>query len=166
MYITGEFQSPAPVVTAIQSLAGAGLDKDSIEIFSEKPVELPEGLLDREGHTSLAAVLGGIVNGGLATGFIYYTQHDYPLITGGMPLTSGWATGVITYELAMAGAIAGTILAFLWEARLFRRRKAGAPPVLKNGSIFVQVACAPESVRTVEERLSQAGAVEISKEAA
>ena len=166
MYIRGEFESPEPLPAAVRALLAAGSDKSEIEIFSERPVELPPGLLEREGHTSLAAVLGGIANGCLATGFIYYTQHDYPLITGGMPLSSGWATGVITYELTMAGAIAGTILAFLWEAGLFRRRKAGPPPVLKNGSIFVQVACTRESAGPVEERLAQVGAVGISKEAA
>jgi hypothetical protein len=164
MFLTAEFLKPEPVASGVSALLLAGFGKDEIDIFSDKPVELPSGLLDRPGRTSLFAVLGAMINGGLATGFVFYTQHDYPLITGGMPLVSGWATGVISWELAMAGAVAGTVLAFVWQAGLLRRRKGGPPPPLKEGSIFLQVRCSEHSAATAAECLSRAGAAEIVKQ--
>ena len=61
---------------------------------------------------SLFAVLGALLGGGLTTAFIFYTKLDYPLVTGGMPLTSGWATGVVTFEFTMGGAVVGRFLRF------------------------------------------------------
>jgi hypothetical protein len=101
------------------------------------------------------------VNGGLATGFIYYTQHDYPLITGGMPLFSWWATGVITYELTMAGAVAGLVIAFLWEAGLLRRRPPA--PVLLSSSSFIRVECESDAAPAASECLTGSGAVRVDR---
>ena len=65
---------------------------------------------------SLAAVTGAITSCLLAIGFVYFTQHNYPLITGGMPLFSFWATGVVFYEMTMFGAIVTTFFWFLRKA--------------------------------------------------
>ena len=46
--------------------------------------------------------------GWLATAFVYWAQNNYKLVTGGMPIFSFWATGVITYEMTMLGAIITT----------------------------------------------------------
>ena len=161
MFLTAEFLKPEPVASGVSALLSAGFGRDQIEIYSDKPVELPKGLLDRPGRTSLLAVLGAIVSGGLATAFVFYTQHDYPLLTGGMPLVSGWATGVISWELTMAGAVAGIVLAFVWQAGLLRRRKGGPPPPLKEGSVYLQVRCTEHSATTAAECLSRAGAVKV-----
>lgn len=166
MYLTAEFSRHDPIAPAISALLSAGFGKEEIEIFSDRPVKLPKGLLDRPGRTSLVAVLGAIINGGLATAFVYYTQRDYPLHTGGIPLVSGWATGVISYELTMAGAVAGIVLAFLWEARLLHRRKGAPPPALKDGSVFVRVKCGAESAAATAQCLAQSGAFEISEQEA
>jgi hypothetical protein len=163
MFLTAEFVKPEPAADGVSALLAEGFDTNSIDIFSDRPVELVEDMLRRRSSASLVAVLGAIINGGLATGFIIYTQHDYPLVTGGMPLVSGWATGVISYELTMAGAVAGAVLAFLWEAGLFRRRK-GRPPTLKDGSIFLRVECPDDAATTVTDCLSSAGAVEITRQ--
>jgi len=166
MFLTAEFSRRDAIAPAVSALRAAGFGKEEIEIFSDRPVELPKGLLDRPGRTSLVAVLGAIINGGLATAFVYYTQRDYPLATGGLPLVSGWATGVVSYELTMAGAVAGIVLAFLWEASLLRRRKGAPPPALKDGAVFVRVKCAAESASAAAQCLTQTGALEISKQEA
>jgi IMP dehydrogenase/GMP reductase len=80
-----------------------------MDVFSEEPVEFRRGILDRPSHMSLVAVLGAIATGGLATAGVYAAQHNYRLITGGMPVFSFWGTGVITYETTMLGSVlAGT----------------------------------------------------------
>ncbi len=90
------------------------------------------------------------------------TQKSYPLATGGMPIVTLWANGIITYELTMAGAMAGVVVAFLWESRLVRRRRPAAP-VLRDGSVFVRVECGDESAPLAAECLTRTGAVEIAR---
>lgn len=161
MYLTARFDDEALVAPAVETLLEAGFAPRSIEVFSPRPVELPAGLHARRSRASLLAVVCAAINGGLATAFMFYTQHDYPVVTGGMPLRSWWATGVITYELTMAGAVAGLMIALLWEAGLLRRHKLPAP-VLDNNSVFVRVECSGEDSATAFERLRQYGAVAVT----
>jgi hypothetical protein len=164
MLLTAEFVETEAVSKAVKSLTAEGFSGDEIELFSDVPVLLPPGVLDRRSRISLMAVLGAAVNASLATAFIYYTQHNYPIVTGGMPIFTGWSIGIVTGEMVGAGAVAGTILMLLWEGRLlFRRKRSGPPPVLKPGSVFVQVSCLDgQSVRAAG-CLTKAGAVEIQE---
>lgn len=162
MYLTATFDDEALVAPAATALLEAGFEPRAIEVFSARPVELPPGLHHRPSRASLLAVLGAVINGGLATAFMFYTQHDYPLVTGGMPLRSWWATGVITYELTMAGAVAGLMLAFLWEAGLLRWRRPPAPPV-DHGSVFLRVLCSPGQASAASERLLRTGATSVEE---
>lgn len=161
MQLTARFDDEALVAPAIEGLLEAGVAPQAIEVFSPRPVELPPAFQARRSRASLLAVLGAAVNGGLATAFMFYTQHDYPIVTGGMPLRSWWATGVITYELTMAGAVAGLMIALLWEAGLLRRRRPPAP-VLDNNSVFVTVRCSGENAIAALERLRRGGAVSVT----
>jgi hypothetical protein len=160
MILTAEFLEPDSVAPAVSALLAGGFDRTNVEVFSNQPVHLPEGM-HRSSWASLAAVAGAVLNGGLATAYMYYTQRDYPLITGGMPINSIWSTGVISFEMTMAGAVAGTVLALLWEAGLLRRRRETWLPALREGSIFLQVRCADERAPAAADCLSRGGAIEI-----
>jgi len=162
MLLTAEFLTTDSVVEAVSALSTEGFAASDMELFSDRPVELPRGMLEQRSYISVMAVLGAIVNGGLATAFIFFTQHNYRLVTGGMPLISGWSTGVVSYELTMAGAVAGVALAFLWEGGfIFRKRRGAPPPALKEGSVFLRVTCSENSAIGAAQRLEQAGAVEV-----
>ena len=161
MWLTAEFLSTESAAEAVAALGAEGFSSSEIELFSDRPVELPAGMLKRRSHISLAAVLGAIINGGLATLFIFFTQRNYRLVTGGMPVISGWSTGVISYELTMAGAVAGVVLALLWEGRLLIRRKGAPPPELKEGAVYVRVECGEGVAAGAARRLEQAGAREV-----
>jgi hypothetical protein len=160
MWLTAEYADEGQLAAGVTALANAGFHSDAIEVFSLRPIDLPPGFAHRPSRASLFGVAGALINGGLATAFVYYTQHDYPLITGGMPLYSWWATGVVTYELTMAGAVAGIVLSFLWEGGLFRLRKPPAPAV-EHGSSYVRVSCSGDSAKVASECLSRSGALEI-----
>ena len=163
MLLTAEFLTADSTVQAVSALRAEGFSPNDIELFSGQPLELPQGLLERPSHISLAAVLGALISGSLATAFIFFTQHNYPLVTGGMPLVSGWSTGVISFELIMAGAVTGVVLAFLWEGRLLRR-KAAPPPVFKDGSVFLRIECPEESALRGVRCFEVAGAQNIVEE--
>ena len=125
-------------------------------------MEFPRGVLDRPSHMSVALVLGATLFGTLATAFIRWTQHDYRLVTGGMPIFSFWATGVITFEMTMLGAIVFTFGGFLWESGLVRRAKIKAPvPDVDPGAVCLRVRCRGQEAAQAEEAMRSAGAVEV-----
>src|SRR5712692_9852873 len=144
MFLTAEFGDTQSVRAAIEALKARGFQAGEIDVFSVEPVELPEGLLERPSRMSLASVGGAASFCLLAILFVRYTQYDYRVVTGGMPLFSWWATGVIFYELTMFGAIATTFLMFLFESGLLRRGRSMPAPQLAEGRIHVRVDCAPE----------------------
>jgi Protein of unknown function (DUF3341) len=162
LYLIGEFRDKAAVRTAIQTLRAGGLSSVDLDLFSEEPVEFPRGVLDRPSRMSVVSVAGAITFGSVATAFVYWSQHNYRLVTGGMPVFSFWATGVITYEMTMLGAIVSTFGWFLWESGLIRKRDKGAPvPEVDPGSICLRVRCRVEQAAVASEAMSRAGAIGI-----
>jgi len=167
LYLIGEFRQQAAVAAAVRALRESGLSPGDLDLFSEEPVELPRGLLDRPSSMSFIAVAGAITLGGLATAFVRYAQHNYPLVTGGMPLFSLWATGVITYELTMLGAMVATFAWFLWESGLIRKRDRFAPvPVVEPGAMSLRVRCSAAQVARASEIMSGAGAIQVQRKGA
>ena len=161
MWVSAKFHEPQAAGPAIVSLKRYGLGRDEIEVYSGKPLELGPGVLDRPSRMSLIAVLAGICSGSAVTAFIVYTQLDYPLVTGGMPLTSGWATGVVTFEVTMAGAIVATALMFLWESGLLRGCGRLPAPKVAAGEVVVRVQCAEEVAGPVVDSLQRSGAAKV-----
>jgi len=164
MYVTGKFREKERVIEAIRAARALGAMTVDLDVFSEEPLELPRGVLERPSRMSLVSVSGAIVFGVLATAFIYWAQNDYRLETGGMPVFSFWATGVITYEMTMLGAIVATFAWFLWESGLASRRGRRAPvPLLDPGTICLRVRCrGSQSLETVE-AMRRAGAIGIDR---
>jgi hypothetical protein len=163
MYLTGEFRDQESLINAIRSLRASGLESEALDLFSAEPVELPRGVLDRPSRMSVVSVAGAIAFGTLATTFIWYTQHNYKLITGGMPVFSFWATGVITYEMTMLGAIVTTFAWFLWESGLVRRREPAPVPSVEPGSLCLRVRCSVEQAAQASDTMRRNGAVDIER---
>lgn len=164
MYLIGEFRHKGGAALAIRKLKDDGIGPADLDLFSEEPVGLPRGLLDRPSHMSLASVLGAIALGALATLFVRYAQNDYKLVTGGMPIFSFWATGVITYEMTMLGAIVATFVWFLWESGLVRKRDKRAPvPEVPPGFMCLRVRCEAERADRATEIMGAAGAVHVER---
>ena len=164
MYLIGEFRDKASVAQAIRVLREQTNSDAGLDVFSEEPVEFRRGVLDRPSRMSLAAVAGGIGFGLAATAFIWFAQHDYRLPTGGMPTFSLWATGVITFEMTMLGAIVSTFACFLWESGLLRRRDPGVPiPEVEPGSLCLRVRCDAESAARASDAMRRAGAIDVQR---
>jgi hypothetical protein len=162
-WVIAEFQDKAEVAAAIRALRSDGVTPDRLDLFSDEPVEFPQGVLDRPSNMSVAAVSGAILTGGLATLGVWAAQHQYPLVTGGMPIFSFWGTGVITYETTMLGAVLATFAWFLRESGLIRKRDRSKPvPAVAPGSISLRVHC-PGPDGSVIEKLRRAGAVSVAR---
>ena len=164
MYLIAEFREKDRVAEAIRSLGRNGIGAADLDLFSEEPVELPRGVLDRPSRMSLVSVAGAILVGTAATAFIRWTQHDYRLATGGMPTFSFWATGVITFEMTMLGAIVATFAWFLWDSGLVRRRDRHAPvPEVAPGSMCLRVRCRGSEVDRAIDAVRSAGAINLHR---
>ena len=159
-YLHAEFARPEEAAGAIAGLAEAGVSRSAMELYSLRPVEMHPPPLPRRSRMSLTAVLSAITVGGGATALMYWAQRDYPLITGGMPINSGWATGVVTFETTMAGAVIGIFAALLWESGLIRRRKRAPVPSLPDEGVVLQVA-GVRDVAALEESLRAAGVTKL-----
>jgi hypothetical protein len=158
VFFAGDFLLREAAVRALTDLKANGFTPADIAVFSDEPIEFPRDVLDRPSHMSLAVVTGAITCCLLVVGFVYFTQHNYPIVTGGMPIFSFWATGVVFYELTMLGAIITTFFWFLRESGLLRRgSRAPAPPV-EPGIISVRVECGPDRAEAVRRSLESAGA--------
>ena len=161
-YLHVELLSAEEVAAAIDALTQAGVPAGSIEIYSNRPMETDPPLVPRRSRMSLGAVLAGLFSGTAATAAMFWIQNDFPLVTGGMPINSGWATAVVTFECTMAGAVLGTFGMLLWEAGLPGSRGSAPVPDLPDEGMVLQVACSGETGR-VEAALNQVapGRVEI-----
>ena len=161
MYLRGDFHEVQAVARAIKEVKTRGLTPADISVFSTEPVLLAPGVLDRPSHMSLTAVSGAITFGVLATWLVYYSQHSYPMVTGGMPLFSFWATGVVTFELTMFGSIVTTFACFLWESGLFRGDRTAPVPAVEPGSICLRVRCGLDQLSAITDCMFHAGAARV-----
>jgi hypothetical protein len=164
LYLTGTFADKAEAVQAIKQLKANGYEPADLTVFSDEPVEFPRGVLDRPSHMSLAVVSGAVLFFLLVVAFVYYTEYNYTLVTGGMPIFSFWPTGVVFYEVTMAGAILTTTVWFIWESGLLRRDKSIPVPTIEPEVICLRVRCgAPAQLETAATVLEQAGAQNVGK---
>ncbi|HLN02957.1 MAG TPA: quinol:electron acceptor oxidoreductase subunit ActD [Bryobacteraceae bacterium] len=161
MFLTAEFADAQSVAQAIASLRAQGFDGDQMDVFSTEPVEITGGLLDRPTHMSLTAVASAASFCLLAFLFVRYAQYDYPVVTGGMPIFSWWANGVIFYEFTMFGSITATFVMFLVESGLLTRRAPA--PVLVAGRILLRISCEARRAAVATECLRQAGATGVAE---
>lgn len=165
MYLLAEFTDKDQLIDGIQSLKAESVSTANIDLFSEEPVEFREGILDRPSKMSLVSVLGAAIFGGLATSFVWWAQHNYAVNTGGMPTFSFWATGVISYEMTMLGAVLATFGWFLWESGLIGKRDKTAPvPEVAPGSIVLRLRCGDEQADSFTALLDRAGAIAIDRQ--
>ena len=164
MYLIGEFEERDAAIAAIRMLKANGIGPHAMDLFSEEPVELPRGVLDRPSPMSFAAVCGAILFGATATTFIWWAQNNYRVRTGGMPVFSFWATGVITFEMTMLGSIVTIFAWFLWESGLLRKRDKFVPvPVVNPGSMCLRIRCDESEVAKAAEALQRTGALDIQR---
>ena len=163
MILTADFVDPQSVAKAVRALRARGYGPEVIDVFSTAPVELAEALLERPSRMTLVAVTSAVVFGLSAIAFVHYTQNDYRIVTGGMPIFSWWSTGVIFYEFTMFGSISATFFMFLIESGLLGRRRFAPAPVLEAGRIYLRLLCEAEDAAPSTDCLYQAGATSVER---
>jgi Alternative complex III, ActD subunit len=161
------YSDPNSAQRAVNALRVAekelGISSKDIRVFSSEPFE-GQDFSVRESRTAMPwiAALGGVIGGLAGYALTVFTQHSYPLPTGGMPISPLWTNGIIIYELTMLGAILATIVTLVVSARLPSVRTQLYDPEVSEGKILVGVVNPPEGARAgAESRLKQAGARDV-----
>ena len=126
--------------------------------------EVPRFACDGKRVPTAMPVLGGIVGGTLGYLLTTLTQHSYPILTGGMPLSPTWTNGIIVYEMTMLGAILTTLVTLLIGAGLPNFKGVITDKEIWAGKILVGVVDPPDgSELELERRLQLAGATQIKR---
>lgn len=117
------FDTRAEATAVLRALEREGVPSSSITVMSSEPLHLESG----DGpKTRIAgfAIAGGLVGAAFAILLTVWTSRRVGLVTGGMPIVSPWAFGIIVFELAALAAILGTLGRMIFEARLLRHSTA------------------------------------------
>ena len=159
----GLYSDPDSAQRAVDALRSAGVDEPAITVISSEPFEEHEfGRKDHRTPMPWLAVLGGLMGGAAGYLLVSLTQLAYPLPTGGMPIVTLWSNGIITYELAMLGAILATIATLLFAARLPNWKTQLYDPAVSDGKILVGVVNPQEASRAeLAKILRESGATEV-----
>jgi len=165
--IVGLFDAVDPAAAAARALRALPLPEEDITTLSS--MALPDGAVCRDTRgigfpkvTLVGWFVGALAGLALALG----TYLLYPLITGGKAIVSIPPTLIITYEVAMLGALAGTVIAGFREMGLCRfRTKLIHDPRIQEGKILL---CArvsgDEQARRTIGAMREAGGIDVRSE--
>lgn len=107
-------------VAVLRELQREGVPSSAITVMSSEPLHLETSDWPK---TRIAgfAIAGGLLGAAFAILLTVVTSRRVGLVTGGMPIVSPWAFGIIVFELTALGAILATLARMIYEAGLLRR---------------------------------------------
>jgi hypothetical protein len=115
------FDTRREAVAALHELEREGVPNSSITVMSSEPLHL-EAVHPPKTRIAGFAIAGALFGAAFAILLTVWTSRRVGLDTGGMPIVSWWAFGIIVFELAALGAILATLGRMIFEAGLMRRR--------------------------------------------
>jgi hypothetical protein len=125
---------------AVNALRAAGIEDAAITVISAQPMEEFEfSHIGRETWMWYLATAGALIGLAFASWLAWFTERDWPLNTGNMPIVAWWPNLIIMFELTMLGAIATTVITLIVSAGLARRRPALYDPEVTDGKILVGI---------------------------
>src|SRR5437879_1730203 len=120
--ILAVFDSASQAQAAARDLQRGGVPRSAITIMSSEPLHLTDSDEQPKSRIGLFAIAGGAIGAIFGMLLTVWTSRRVDLVTGGMPIVTPWAFGIIVFELTALGVILATLLRMIFEARLARRR--------------------------------------------
>lgn len=116
------FDSADRALAAQAALIREGFSSEAVTVMSNEPIHQNEDEDSEDGksHIGLFAIIGGVIGAASAVLLTVVTAKRMGLVTGGMPVVTPWAFGIIVFELTMLGAILSTLARMLYESGLAR----------------------------------------------
>ena len=156
--IYGLYSAGGDAQRAVNGLRQAGVTDDRITVITIAPMEDFEfSHIGSKNPQWYAACAGGLVGLIFSTWLTRFTELDWPLNTGGMPVVAWWPNLIVMFEVTMLGAIVANIATLLLGGGLLRRRPALYDPEVSNGKILVGVEDPSEANRPALERALSVG---------
>ena len=153
--LTAIIDSPSQALEATAELQEEGFAPDDITVMSSEPLPAFMSEFDSRSHgrAGFLVIAGGLAGALAAVALTVWTAKRMGLVTGGMPIVTPWAFGIIVYELIALGAILTTLAVTIYQAGLLRTAPPGPEidSALADGKIAVAVRCPTETSRSVAE---------------
>jgi len=138
---------------AVNSLRAAGYADHDITIISAAPMEEYEfSHIGRESYVWYFATGGAVLGCLFAIWLTMFTENDWPISVGNMPIVAWYPNLIVIFELTMLGAILATVVTLIITAGLGRRMPKLYDPEVTNGKILVGVAASDGARRADVER--------------
>jgi len=125
-------------LAVLHELERRGVPNSSITVMSSEPLHL-EAKPWSKSRIPGFGIAGGFVGAASAIALTVLTSRRVGLVTGGMPLVSPWAFGIIVFELAALGAILFTLGRMIYEARLVRSKPSEYDAAVSEGKIVIAI---------------------------
>jgi hypothetical protein len=152
-------------VEAIRALRARG--HRNLVVYSASPNhEIEEALDQGVSPVRLFTLIGGLTGCAAGFGMTIWMSLDWPLLVGGKTIASIPPYVVIAFELTILLGALSTVTAVALFSVLQGRRGIPYDPNFSDDRIGVFVPAGDDQVRSVEQLLHTAGAVEVRHEAA
>ena len=142
------FDTREEAVTTLRELESDGVDASAITVMSSEPLHIDWiGSAGGSARVSSAksriagfSIAGAAIGAALAILLTVMTSKRVGIITGGMPVVSPWAFGIIVFELTMLGAILAALGRMVFESGLMiRTTSENYDDAVSNGKMVVEV---------------------------
>ncbi len=144
---------------AVNSLRAAGYGDSDITVITAAPMEEYEfSHIGRHSFQWYIAAGGGLAGFLFSTWLTTFSEQDWPIVVGNMPIVAWYPNLIVIFELTMLGAILATVVTLIVTAGLGRRRPVLYDPEVSNGKILVGVESPREGDGANIERALLAGA--------
>jgi hypothetical protein len=150
--IVAIFDTSDEALAAARALRGEGIT--GVELMSAEPIHawVPEE--EAKSHIGIFAVIGAVIGAGLATLLMVWTSRRVDINTGGMPVVTTWAFGIIAFEVAMLTAILAALVCTIFEARLARDKAMNEyDEAVADNKIVMAIKCADEKLLDIAQKL-------------
>jgi hypothetical protein len=125
---------------AVNSLRAAGVPDSRITVITPAPMEDFEfSHIGKDTWLWYIACAGGLLGFLGSTTLARFTQMDWPIVTGNMPVVAWWPNLIVMFEMTMFGAISATVLTLIISGGLLRKMPALYDPEVSDGKILVGV---------------------------
>ncbi|HLS47680.1 MAG TPA: DUF3341 domain-containing protein [Gemmatimonadales bacterium] len=162
--VLAAFEHIDAATDAIRSLRSSG-HRDLTVYVSHPNHEIEEAM----GHTSspvrLFTLVGGLTGCAAGFGMTIWMSRDWPVLVGGKSIASIPPYVVIAFELTILIGAFATLFAVALLSLLKAGRKIAYDPRFSDDRIGVFVAARPGESGDLEQRLRDAGAVEVTRAA-
>jgi hypothetical protein len=150
---------------AIRALRAKGFR--NLVVYTAAPNhEIEEALDHSVSPVRLFTLIGGLTGCAAGFGMTLWMSYDWPVVVGGKPIGSVPPYVVIAFELTILLGALSTVAAVALFSVLMGKRGIAYDPKYSDDQIGVFVPTTSDQIRSIEQLLRSAGAVEIRHEAA